>query len=44
MAAARAMKNYAQNDMSAKEIAENALNIAADICIFTNHNIIVEEL
>lgn len=38
------MKNYAQNDMSAKEIAENALNIAADICIFTNHNIIVEEL
>ncbi len=44
LAAARAMKNYAQNDMSAKEIAENALNIAADICIFTNHNIIVEEL
>ena len=31
-------------DMSAKEIAENALNIAADICIFTNHNIIVEEI
>ena len=23
---------------------KNALNIAADICIFTNHNIIVEEL
>uniref|UniRef100_UPI003C7264FD HslVU peptidase proteolytic subunit n=1 Tax=Klebsiella pneumoniae TaxID=573 RepID=UPI003C7264FD len=44
LAAARAMKNYAKNDMSAKEIAENALNIAADICIFTNHNIIVEEL
>ena len=39
-----ALKNYAQNDMSAKEIAENALNIAADICIFTYHNIIVEEL
>ena len=26
-----------------KEIAEGALNIAADICVFTNHNIIVEE-
>ena len=37
-------ENYAQNEMSAKEIAENALNIAADICVFTNHNIIVEEL
>ncbi|MFZ4355378.1 HslU--HslV peptidase proteolytic subunit, partial [Enterococcus gallinarum] len=23
---------------------KNALNIAADICVFTNHNIIVEEL
>jgi ATP-dependent HslUV protease subunit HslV len=31
-------------EMSAKEIAESALNIAADICVFTNHNIIVEEM
>ena len=30
--------------MSAGEIAKAALNIAADIDIFTNHNIIVEEL
>jgi ATP-dependent HslUV protease subunit HslV len=30
--------------MSAKEIAVNALNIAADICIYTNHNIEVLEL
>ena len=42
LAAARAMKRYG-GDLSAKEIAEGALNIAADICVFTNHNIIVEE-
>ncbi|BBM18521.1 MULTISPECIES: ATP-dependent protease subunit HslV [Enterococcus] len=43
LAAARAMKKY-NSDMDAKEIAESALNIAADICVFTNHNIIVEEM
>ncbi|HIY58657.1 MAG TPA: ATP-dependent protease subunit HslV [Candidatus Tetragenococcus pullicola] len=43
LAAARSMKKYGKETMLAKEIAENALNIAADICIFTNHNIIVEE-
>lgn len=43
LAAARSMKKYGKETMSAKEIAENSLNIAADICIFTNHNIIVEE-
>jgi ATP-dependent HslUV protease subunit HslV len=43
LSAARAMKKYASNELTAKEIAENALNIAADICVFTNHNIIVEE-
>jgi len=42
LSAARAMKAYSPA-LSAKEIAENALNIAADICVFTNHNIIVEE-
>lgn len=31
-------------DLSAKEIAEKAINIAGDICIFTNHNIVVEEI
>ena len=30
--------------LSAKEIAEKALNIAGDICIFTNHHITVEEV
>ena len=31
-------------DLGAAEIVEAALNIAADICIFTNHNIKVESL
>ncbi len=31
-------------DMPARDIAAEALNIAADICVYTNHNIIVEEL
>ncbi|MDT2759382.1 ATP-dependent protease subunit HslV [Enterococcus xiangfangensis] len=43
LAAARAMKKH-NSEMSAKDIAESALNIAADICVFTNHNIIVEEM
>ena len=42
MAAGRAM--VAHTDMSAADIARESLNIASDICVFTNHNIIVEEL
>ena len=42
MAAARALQE--NTDLSAKEIAEKALHIAADICVFTNHNVIVEEV
>ncbi len=30
--------------MDAEEIARKALCIAADICIYTNHNIVVESL
>jgi ATP-dependent HslUV protease subunit HslV len=30
--------------MDAREIAVESLNIAADVCIFTNHNIIAEEI
>ena len=42
LAAARAlMKN---TEMSAREIALEAMSIAADICIYSNSNIIVEEL
>ncbi len=40
LAAARALiKN---TDLSADEIVKRAMDIAADLCIFTNHNIIVE--
>ena len=31
-------------DMNAKDIAVESLNIAADICIYTNHNIISETI
>ena len=31
-------------DKSAEQIVEKAMNIAADICIYTNHNIITEKL
>ena len=41
-AAARALA--AHSSLGPKEIAEEALKIAADICVYTNKNIIVEEL
>ncbi|MBF0610240.1 MAG: ATP-dependent protease subunit HslV [Magnetococcales bacterium] len=31
-------------DMSARLIVESSLNIAADTCIYTNHNLTIEEL
>jgi ATP-dependent HslUV protease subunit HslV len=42
LAAARAL--LAHSDLSAAAIARNALEIAADLCIYTNRNIAVEEL
>jgi ATP-dependent HslUV protease subunit HslV len=42
LAAARAMLETTQLD--ARNIAERSLNIAADICIYTNRNLTVEEL
>ena len=42
LAAARALVKH--TDMEAAEIAKEALTRAADICVFTNHNIKVEEL
>lgn len=44
LAAGRALKQYAGESMNAKEIAKAALTTAADICVFTNHQIIVEAL
>ncbi len=41
-AAALALLN--NTDMEAADIAKKALLIAADICVFTNQNIIIEEL
>lgn len=43
LSAGRALKQYAMQ-LSAAEIAEAALKTAADICVYTNHNIIVEKL
>ena len=40
LAAARAL--YENTELSAHEIAEKALRIASEICVFTNGNIIVE--
>jgi ATP-dependent HslUV protease subunit HslV len=42
-AAALALKKHAPH-LSARQIVEEALHIAADICIYTNHNLIIEEM
>ncbi|GGG80861.1 ATP-dependent protease subunit HslV [Paenibacillus radicis (ex Gao et al. 2016)] len=43
LSAARALQKHAPH-MNAKEIAKASLEVAADICVYTNHNIIVEEI
>ena len=42
LSAGRALAKH--SNLTAAEIAKEALTIAADICVYTNHNIIVEEL
>ena len=42
LSAARALMQ--NTDLSAKDIAEKSLHIAASICVYTNHNVIVEEV
>src|SRR5690606_9832908 len=42
-AAAIALKKHAPH-LSAEEIVRESLNIAADICIYTNHNLVIERL
>ena len=42
LAAAQAMMKH--TNMSAREIVEEALNIAGNICIYTNTNLTIEEL
>ncbi|MEX0647158.1 MAG: ATP-dependent protease subunit HslV [Balneolaceae bacterium] len=43
LAAARALKSDAPQ-LTAREMVEKALNIAADICIYTNHNLTILEI
>ncbi len=42
-AAALALKKHAPH-LTAEEIVKESLHIAADICIYTNHNLVVEKL
>ena len=43
LSAGRALKRHARK-LSARDIAQASLETAADICVFTNHNIIIEEI
>ncbi len=42
LAAARALLE--NTDLSAREIVEKSLILAADICVFTNHQLVLEEI
>lgn len=41
--AALALKKHAPH-LTAEEMVRESLNIAADICIYTNHNILIEKI
>ncbi len=41
-AAAKALLD--NTELGARDIVEKALGIAADICVYTNRNVVVEEL
>ena len=43
-AAAAALKKHAGDKLSSEDIVRESLTIAADICIYTNHNLIIETL
>lgn len=42
LAAARAL--FDNTELDAKTIAEKSMELAADICVYTNHNIVIEAL
>jgi ATP-dependent HslUV protease subunit HslV len=44
LSAGRALKRFSGDSLSASEIAKASLTIASEICVFTNDNIILEEL
>ncbi|RUM60052.1 MAG: HslU--HslV peptidase proteolytic subunit [Persephonella sp.] len=39
-----ALALYRNTDLSAREIVEEAMKIAGEICIYTNQNIVIEEI
>ena len=39
-----AARGLVDQDLSAEEIAKKAMQIAGDICIYTNHNVIMEKI
>ena len=43
LAAARALTRHAPN-LSAREIAEGAMKVASEICVYTNDHFVIEEL
>ena len=43
LSAGRALKQYAPH-LSAREMAKAALEVAGDICVFTNDQLVLEEL
>ncbi|MGH8012014.1 MAG: ATP-dependent protease subunit HslV [Candidatus Binataceae bacterium] len=43
LAAARALARYGK-DLSARQIAESAMQIASEICVYTNDEFVIEEL
>jgi len=44
LSAARALLSLEEINLSAEAIAHKSMNIAADICVFSNHNIIIEKV
>ena len=44
LSAARALMLGGDKSLSAKDVAEKSMKIAADICVFSNHNIIFEAM
>ena len=43
-AQAAALALLRNTDLGARDIAEKALGIAGEICVYTNQNVVVEEL
>ena len=41
---AAALALLRNTDLEARDIVEKALNIAGEICVYTNQNIVIEEL